>query len=265
MLYPKTFEITKEKRLESKMKRLTVITVTFNAESCVEKTLRSVIGQTVFDEQIEYIVVDGASKDGTMRIVNQYREKLAHVVSEPDKGIYDAMNKGIRLASAPWICFMNADDTFYDEATVEHLKLQEKEDNAILYGDALWENSITHKKEVRKAVPFFENPDKCSGLGICHQATITPTAWMKQMPFDISRFRYCNDYEFFFKQWHDEHHHFCYVGQPLCRFTYGDGWSSSANVSRKIFEENAAISHTRYGYWYWRHLWRIYKRKWLNR
>lgn len=240
-------------------KQLTVITVTFNAENCIEKTLRSVIEQTVFDEQIEYIVVDGASKDGTLSIVNRYRQKLSHVISEPDKGIYDAMNKGIRLATAPWICFMNADDTFFDEHTVEKLRLAERPADAILYGD--WVFVQAHgEQRIGKPNPFWTNPDKCSGIGFCHQATIAPTAWMQAMPFDTTKYRYCNDYHFMYRCW-QMGRRFEYVEQTLCLFEWGDGFSSKPQVAQRIFEENARIAHCLYGYWYWRHRWRTLKKR----
>lgn len=239
-------------------KQLTVITVTFNAENCIDKTLRSVIGQTVFDEQIEYIVVDGASKDGTMRIINQYRDKLTHVISEPDKGIYDAMNKGIRLATTPWICFMNADDTFFDEHTVEMLQLKKMSADRILYGD--WIAKLAEgKQEYHKPVPFWLNPDKCSGIGLCHQATIVPTTWMKAMPFDCSQYRYCCDFDFLYKC-HKQGRSFEYVEHPLCIYEWGTGFSSNPRVSQRIFEENARIAQCKYGYWYWRHRWRRLKK-----
>ena len=241
------------------MKQLTVITVTFNAERCVEKTLRSVIGQTVYEEQIEYIIVDGASKDDTVEIVKQFGDKISHIISEPDKGIYDAMNKGIRLATAPWICFMNADDTFYDEHTVEQLHLEDRAKDSILYGSCVFKLQ-GGRQELRQPIPFWQNPDKCSGIGICHQATITPTAWMKEMPFDTEHYRYCNDYDFMYRCW-KMGRRFLDLGQPICLFEWGTGFSSNPAVSQRIFDENVRIAGCRFGYWYWRHQWRTLKKR----
>ena len=86
--------------------------MTYNAEKVLEDTIQSVISQTY--HHIEYIIVDGASKDGTLSIINRYRSRIHTVVSEPDKGLYDAMNKGIALASGDYLCSLNAGDCFHE-------------------------------------------------------------------------------------------------------------------------------------------------------
>ena len=93
--------------------KFSIITVTYNAEKVLEDTIQSVISQTY--HHIEYIIVDGASKDGTISIINRYRPHIHTVVSEPDKGLYDAMNKGIALASGDYLCFLNAGDCFHED------------------------------------------------------------------------------------------------------------------------------------------------------
>lgn len=89
---------------------ITVVTVVYNAESTLEQTILSVINQTY--DNVEYILVDGASTDGTLDIIKKYEDKVDYWVSEPDKGIYDAMNKGINLASGDYIALLNADDWY---------------------------------------------------------------------------------------------------------------------------------------------------------
>ena len=96
--------------------KVSVITVCLCAEKSIEKTILSVIAQDYAN--IEYIIIDGASTDGTMRIVEKYKPRIAAIVSEKDNGVFDAMNKGLKLASGDLICFLNADDAFYDERTV---------------------------------------------------------------------------------------------------------------------------------------------------
>jgi len=97
--------------------KVSVITVCYNRAAIIEDTLRSVAEQTHADT--EHIVIDGNSSDGTMDIVNRYRARLAHVVSEPDGGIYDAMNKGLALASGDIIGFLNSDDIYADANVLE--------------------------------------------------------------------------------------------------------------------------------------------------
>lgn len=96
-----------------------VITVTYNAAQTVEKTIKSVLEQTY--ERLEYIVVDGASKDGTQEIVRKYSPRISTFVSEPDNGLYDAMNKGMALAKGDYLCFLNAGDSFRTPDTLQQM------------------------------------------------------------------------------------------------------------------------------------------------
>lgn len=98
---------------------ISVVTVCYNAADTIEKTMLSVLNQTYHD--IEYIIIDGGSTDGTVEIIRKYADRIAYWVSEPDKGIYDAMNKGIKVATGEWINFMNAGDEFVDEGVIEKL------------------------------------------------------------------------------------------------------------------------------------------------
>lgn len=114
--------------------KISIITVCYNAESEIECTIRSVLEQTFID--YEYIIVDGGSKDNTMQIVNKYRDKITYIISEPDLGIYDAMNKGIKLASGEWLNMMNAGDKYVDENVLENVFKNHVPDNVwVLYSD----------------------------------------------------------------------------------------------------------------------------------
>lgn len=99
--------------------KISVITVSYNSAETIEATLLSVASQTYSDA--EHIVIDGASTDSTLSIIRKYRDKLAVVVSEPDQGIYDAMNKGLKLASGDVIGFLNADDIYADDGVLEQV------------------------------------------------------------------------------------------------------------------------------------------------
>ena len=115
--------------------KFSIITVTYNAEKVLEDTIQSVISQTY--HHIEYIIVDGASKDGTLSIINRYRSRIHTVVSEPDKGLYDAMNKGIALASGDYLCFLNAGDCFHEDDTLQQMvhTINGSELPDVLYGE----------------------------------------------------------------------------------------------------------------------------------
>ncbi len=111
-----------------------VITITYNAAAAVEPTLRSVTNQTFSD--YEYIIIDGDSTDGTLDIIHRYEDKISFLSSEPDGGIYDAMNKGIRASHGEWLIFMNAGDTFYNETTLQNVAAILKVRDEVVYGNA---------------------------------------------------------------------------------------------------------------------------------
>lgn len=96
------------------MKKISIITIAYNSEETIEDTIKSVLAQDY--PNLEYVIIDGASKDGTMDIVNKYRDRIATIISEPDKGIYDAMNKGVAAATGDVIGILNSDD-FYASTT----------------------------------------------------------------------------------------------------------------------------------------------------
>lgn len=112
--------------------KVTVVTVSYNAEKEIERTIQSVLGQTY--PHVEYIIIDGASTDGTVDIIKKYEDKLGYWISEPDEGIYYAMNKAIDKASGKWVNFMNAGDTFTDESVIERMIKQSSSDADIYYG-----------------------------------------------------------------------------------------------------------------------------------
>ena len=117
--------------------KLSVITVVRNAVDKIEPTLLSVLGQDYAN--IEYIVIDGGSSDGTLDVIRRYRDQIPVVVSEPDDGIYDALNKGIMLATGDWIGVMNAGDTFAAKDTVSRIfrVADEFQGYDVIYGDAI--------------------------------------------------------------------------------------------------------------------------------
>lgn len=133
--------------IQTKVK-ITVITTVFNAVTTVRDTIQSVVDQNHPD--IEHIVIDGASTDGTLDIVNKYRTSLASVVSEPDKGVYDGMNKGLRLATGEIIGFLNADDVYAHEGILKRVAevMSDPEVDAC-YADLVYVDSNDSRRIVR--------------------------------------------------------------------------------------------------------------------
>ncbi|MDT3402952.1 glycosyltransferase family 2 protein [Mucilaginibacter terrae] len=149
--------------------KLSVITIVYNNVQHIKRTLQSVIHQTYAN--IEYIVVDGLSTDGTLDIIHQYGDKITTLISEKDKGIYDAMNKGLALAKGDYVIFMNSGDTFYAHDTVEQV-FATAPDADIYYGETEMMNEAGNNLGQRrhKAPKQFRFKDFRYGMSISHQA-----------------------------------------------------------------------------------------------
>jgi glycosyltransferase involved in cell wall biosynthesis len=125
------------KKLYDDKPLITIITIVYNGEKYLEETIQSVINQTY--DNVEYIIIDGGSTDGTVDIIRKYEHAIDYWVSEKDHGIYDAMNKGIFLATGEWINFMNAGDLFYNQKVLDKIftKPQMLQDIDLIYSDTL--------------------------------------------------------------------------------------------------------------------------------
>jgi glycosyltransferase involved in cell wall biosynthesis len=178
------------------MKKLSIVTVTYNAAQALEKTIQNIIAQSYFP-YIEYIIIDGQSQDHTLEIIKQYEKYISYWVSEPDQGIYDAMNKGIQVAQGEWINFMNTGDIFTSPTTVEQVFQHAKESSEILYGNYVlsFEN---YKKSKYTPVDLH---DFYKGMLLNHQSTFIRTGLAKTHLYNIN-FRFACDYEqlFYFYQ-----------------------------------------------------------------
>ena len=148
---------------------LSVITVVYNNVSDIERTLLSVLNQTY--QNIEYIVIDGASTDGTLDVINKYDNRIARIISEKDKGIYDAMNKGLKMASGNYVIFINSGDEFFDTETVAAV-FASADDADIYYGETEMINAAGQSLGQRrhKAPRKFTWRGFKYGMSISHQA-----------------------------------------------------------------------------------------------
>jgi glycosyltransferase involved in cell wall biosynthesis len=147
--------------------KISVVTVVLNAPSSIEKCVASVLGQTYGN--IEYLVIDGGSTDGTLDILAGYRDRIDYLVSEPDRGLYHAMNKGIQAATGDFVYFLNSDDTFCDEEVVADVAaaIHRNPSVDLVYGDVLMGSG---DQLVRKSqVPVLDRESLCR-KGFCHQA-----------------------------------------------------------------------------------------------
>lgn len=174
--------------------RFTVITVTYNAASVLEDTIQSVVSQTY--HHLEYIIIDGASTDDTLGIVKRFNEHITHVVSEPDRGLYDAMNKGLTLATGDYLCFLNAGDSFHEDDTLQQVvhSLQGNELPDVIYGETALVDAKGHFLRMRRlATPeVLTWKSFKQGMLVCHQAF-----WVKRSlaePYDL-QYRFSADFD----------------------------------------------------------------------
>ncbi len=169
---------------------ITIITVVYNGAKYLEETIQSVINQTY--PNVEYIIIDGGSTDGTLDIIKKYEEYIDYWVSEKDKGIYDAMNKGIDLAGGKWINFMNAGDGFWKEDVIEKVFLgKEYENVGVVYGD-----TIVNYGNFIKKIESYEINSMFYIMPFCHQSCFILSNYMKKFKYD-TKFKLAADFDFF--------------------------------------------------------------------
>lgn len=149
--------------------KISVVTIVYNDVTHIESTLKNVIGQTLFDK-IEYIVVDGASDDGTSEIITRYQHQLARYICEPDTGIYNAMNKGIDVATGDYVIFINSGDKFSSNDTIEELiRLIGREVPDVAYGHY---REVSDNKPNSKIIPCRNSNKIWYGPVASHQSTL---------------------------------------------------------------------------------------------
>ncbi len=204
--------------------KVTVVTVTYNAEQFLEQTIKSVIEQGY--PNIEYIIIDGASSDETVKIIKKYGKHISYWVSEPDSGIYEAMNKGIDRATGEWINFLNAGDSFVEKNTISKVVKEMHEDVEIIAGDIFY---VENDKKTYKASARLE--DKLKGMFCSHQAMFTKIGLMRKYRFNTA-FKIAGDYDFALKCAMNQHR-FKFISLPVANFL-ADGLSETNRLFAKV-------------------------------
>lgn len=157
-----------------KKPKISIITVCYNVEKTIQKTLDSIFNQSY--PNIEIVIVDGQSTDGTLAIIEKHKDSIHQFTSEKDKGIFDAMNKGISMATGEYIWFIHADDQIYEDDTLEKAFLNHNDEDFV-YGKAMLisEQGLERPLDDRKKHPSADElswQSLKSGMIICHQAMI---------------------------------------------------------------------------------------------
>lgn len=221
--------------------KVSIITVSYNSAETIRDTIESVLAQDYSD--IEYIIVDGASGDGTMAIVNEYRDGITHVVSEPDSGIYDAMNKGISIATGEIIGILNSDDFFETATSVAAVvgAFKDKPEAELLFGDVVFVNPDDLKRVIRFYGASHFKPWKLKfGWMPPHPATfIRANAYQKVGPYSLD-YEISADYEMFVRLLLVHHLSYVRLDKVLVRMRAGgvstSGIASSYRLNSEIVQ-----------------------------
>lgn len=161
--------------------KLSIITICYNSEATIEKTVKSVISQKTKD--VEYLIIDGMSKDGTMDIINRYKDDIDVIVSEKDKGISDAFNKGIENASGEYIGIINSDDQFLPGAFERFFK-EIKNDTDVFFGNGI---RLYDNGRCKKYMADSNIQELHKGMSLVHPSTIVKkAAYEKYGKFDVN-------------------------------------------------------------------------------
>lgn len=223
---------------------VSIITVCFNSEKTIEKTIESVLHQTY--QNLEYIIVDGKSTDHTLEIVEKYRHQFQgrmKVISEPDQGIYDAMNKGIRFASGELIGIINSDDYYEVDAIENMVSAMNDEKYQILYGMLrIFNNGV----ETKVVMPKHEN--------LANEMIAHPTCFVTKNVYTdfgmfATKYRSCADHDFMLRM--KKHSEICFIPvyKIIAAFSEGLGMSAQGDSMMEAFgmlKEHGIISEKEY-------------------
>ena len=165
--------------------KVSIITSCYNREETIRGAIESVLSQDY--NNIEYIVVDGASSDGSLSVINEYHDKITKIISEPDHGMYEAINKGIRMATGDIIGLVHSDDFLYDSHIISAVVEEFKRTNAdFLYGDGIYVNAANTDKVVRNWIggKFYRWKVRCGWLPLHPTCYIRRDVMMREGLYD---------------------------------------------------------------------------------
>lgn len=228
------------------MPQISIITVSYNAVKVIRKTIESVLSQTGVD--VEYIIIDGASSDGTREIIQEYTERLWYWVSEKDGGIYDAMNKGISKARGNLIGILNADDEYLPGALELVWKVFVLNPGVVIHGD-IEVSSGNDTVDIWRGIPPNGLSSQFRKMTVSHPATFVPRAIYEKFGAYSREYQLSSDYEFILRLI-SKKVLFVHLDRLITRFSLG---GRSGGV--KTYQETLKIQRA-YGRGYWTsHAW----------
>ncbi len=219
--------------------KISIVTITFNSESTVEDTIKSVVSQDY--PNLEYIIIDGGSKDGTLEIVDRYRDRIAKVVSEPDEGISDAFNKGIKNATGDVVGIINSDDILLPGA-LSAVAAAYEEGVGVYRGNIYVWDSESNTKIL--AYPSMKFPLRTFKKRIvCHQSTFVAKSVYEKYGCFKTHFKFMMDVDLLVRLY-EARVRFKYIPAELAMFRLGGVTSSSflkkTGELENLFRENGA-------------------------
>lgn len=220
--------------------KVSLITVSYNAANTIRHTIESVVTQDYHD--IEYIVVDGASKDGTQEIVAAYGKNISHFVSEPDKGLYDAMNKGLALATGELIGILNADDFYANNQVISRViaEIQASGSDA-LFADLVYVND----DDLDKVVRFYPGKGFTPAKMLSGNMPPHPTFFVKKSFYDQhggfdTSYQICADFDVMVRYFHKAQGSYTYLPEVIVRMRTGgsstQGLSSTLTINKEMLK-----------------------------
>lgn len=229
-----------KKNMMCRKPKISIITATYNSAATLEQTIASVAKQTY--SNIEYIVVDGGSTDGTVEILKKNEESISYYISEPDAGIYDAFNKGVQLATGDYIQFLGSDDSLCEIETVERV-VQSIDETVDILSAPIW--MVDGKLGMQRLVTNKHAAGKScfDGRMIPHPGMFVRREILLRYPFD-TQYRIAADYLFFLTCYFNELIRFKFIDLPVVFFSV-DGVST--NSLEVLVKENNTI-RKQFGY-----------------
>lgn len=226
--------------------KVSIITTCYNRETTIRGAIESVLSQDYSD--IEYIVVDGASKDGTLAVVNEYKDRIAKIVSEPDKGMYEAINKGIRMSTGDIVGLVHSDDMLYDSHVVSDIVKTFKDSNVdFVYGDGIFVNFNDTNKLVRNWIggPYHRWKVRCGWLPLHPTCYIRRDVMLQEGLYDES-FHIAADTELLVRYLYKAHLKVFYLKRKIIRMRMG-GLSTDSEKRRLMWNEDIRL-YTAHGF-----------------
>lgn len=210
---------------------VSIITVVFNGKKHIEQTIKSVLEQTYTN--IEYIIIDGVSSDGTLDIIKKYETKITKFISEKDTGIYNAMNKGLALAKGEIIGILNADDYYYEKTIELVVRAFIKSEAEIIYGNLVKLRNFEDENYFKEITPNIALIEQT--MPIFHPATFVKKEVYEKIGDFNEKYKLSADYDFIYRAY-NANLNFEYLPQPLTVFRIDGATSSNCKSYKEGYE-----------------------------